>query len=177
MTRKYEPGISQRGRSPWTVQGKLLNVFDVDVSHDVDIHTQSCPLSAAYGLPLPHASSSSLNVLPVSHRKSFAPLILFTPTQTAVTPITPITLSTSAHTTSNSSFVSMEAKSPHAFWQTRRQSCGEFHDQGDARWIVIREQLWGQNDTLCGRPTPGRPIGRLGVGRLQGVFGVLETIN
>jgi hypothetical protein len=36
---------------------------------------------------------------------------------------------------------------------------GGFHDQGDAKWIVIKVQLWGHNDTLFGRPTPGRPIG------------------
>ena len=49
---------------------------------------------------------------------------------------------------------------------------GEFHDQGDAKWIVIRRSLWGHNDTPCGRPAPGRPIGRPGSGRPQGVVGV-----
>jgi hypothetical protein len=44
---------------------------------------------------------------------------------------------------------------------------GEFRDQGDAKWIVTRRSLWGHNDTPCGRPAPGRPIGRL-----QGVIGV-----
>jgi hypothetical protein len=39
---------------------------------------------------------------------------------------------------------------------------GEFNDQGDAEWIVIRRQLKGHNDTPCGQP---------------GVFGVLVTIN
>jgi hypothetical protein len=29
---------------------------------------------------------------------------------------------------------------------------GEFHDQGDAEWIVIRRSLCGHNDTPCGRP-------------------------
>jgi hypothetical protein len=29
---------------------------------------------------------------------------------------------------------------------------GEFHDQGDAKWIVIRLQLRGHNDMPCGRP-------------------------
>jgi hypothetical protein len=42
---------------------------------------------------------------------------------------------------------------------------GEFYDQGDAKWIVIRGQLRGRNETPCGRPTSGRPIGRPGVGR------------
>jgi hypothetical protein len=51
---------------------------------------------------------------------------------------------------------------------------GEFHDQGDAKWIVIRGQLRGHNDTPFGRPTPGRPIGRPGVGHPQGVFGGLS---
>jgi hypothetical protein len=34
---------------------------------------------------------------------------------------------------------------------------GEFHDQGDAKCIVIRS-LWGHNDTPYGRPAPSRPI-------------------
>jgi hypothetical protein len=33
-------------------------------------------------------------------------------------------------------------------------SDGKFHDQGDAKWIVIREQLRGHNNTPFGRPTP-----------------------
>jgi hypothetical protein len=37
---------------------------------------------------------------------------------------------------------------------------GEFHDEGDAKWIVFRGQLRGHNGTPFGRPTPGRPIGR-----------------
>jgi hypothetical protein len=37
---------------------------------------------------------------------------------------------------------------------------GEFHDQGDAKWIVIRGQLRDPNDTPCGQPTSGRPISR-----------------
>jgi hypothetical protein len=32
---------------------------------------------------------------------------------------------------------------------------GKFHDQGDAKWIVIRRLLWGHNNTPCGRPVPG----------------------
>jgi hypothetical protein len=36
---------------------------------------------------------------------------------------------------------------------------GEFHDQADADWIVIRRLLWGHNDMPCGRPTPGRLVG------------------
>jgi hypothetical protein len=48
---------------------------------------------------------------------------------------------------------------------------GKFHDQGDAKQIVIRGQLWSHNDTPCGRLTPGRPIGRPGIGYPQGVFG------
>jgi hypothetical protein len=34
---------------------------------------------------------------------------------------------------------------------------GKFHDQGDAKWIVIRRSLWGHND--IGRPGAGRPLG------------------
>jgi hypothetical protein len=52
--------------------------------------------------------------------------------------------------------------SAHAF-----QTTGEFHDQGDAKWIVIRRQLSGHNDFSFGRPTSGWPIGRL-----QDIFGV-----
>jgi hypothetical protein len=53
----------------------------------------------------------------------------------------------------------------------REKGKGRFHDQGDAKWIVIRGQLWGHNDTPCRRPTPGWPISRPGVGHPQGVFG------
>jgi hypothetical protein len=53
-------------------------------------------------------------------------------------------------------------------------SVGKFHDQGDAKWIVIRGQLWGHNDMPCGRPTPSRPIGCPGSGRPQGVVGVFR---
>jgi hypothetical protein len=48
---------------------------------------------------------------------------------------------------------------------------GEFHDQGDAKWIVFRRSLWGNNNTPFGQRTPGRPIGRRGVGRPSDVFG------
>jgi sodium-dependent multivitamin transporter 6 len=41
---------------------------------------------------------------------------------------------------------------------------GEFHDQADAKWIVIRGPLRGHNDTSSERPTPGRPIGHPEVG-------------
>jgi hypothetical protein len=53
-------------------------------------------------------------------------------------------------------------------------SCGqsEFHDQGDAEWIVIRRLLWGHNDM----PASGRPIGRPGYGRPQGVIGVFKLL-
>jgi hypothetical protein len=51
---------------------------------------------------------------------------------------------------------------------------GKFHDQGDAKWIVIREQLRGHNDMPFGRPPPDRPSARRGVGRPQGVFGVFS---
>jgi hypothetical protein len=45
---------------------------------------------------------------------------------------------------------------------TKTTTAGEFRDQGDAKWMVIRGQLRGHNDTPFGRPTPGRPIGRPG---------------
>jgi hypothetical protein len=47
----------------------------------------------------------------------------------------------------------------------------EFYDQDDAKWIVIRGQLKGHNDTPYGRPAPSRHIGCPGVDRPQGVFG------
>jgi hypothetical protein len=50
---------------------------------------------------------------------------------------------------------------------------GDFQDQADAEWIVIRTQLRGHNNTPFGRPTPGRPIGSPGVGRPSGPFCVL----
>jgi hypothetical protein len=54
---------------------------------------------------------------------------------------------------------------------------GEFHDQGDAKWIAIRGQLRGHNDAPCGRPAIGRAIGRLGVGSLWAYLVFLTTIN
>jgi hypothetical protein len=44
----------------------------------------------------------------------------------------------------------------------------------DAKWIVIRTSLWGHNDTTFERSTPGRHIGRPGVGRPVGVFRVFS---
>jgi hypothetical protein len=38
----------------------------------------------------------------------------------------------------------------------------------------IRGPLRGHNDAPFGQPTPGQPIGRLGVGHAQGVFGVFS---
>jgi hypothetical protein len=32
---------------------------------------------------------------------------------------------------------------------------GKFHDQGDAKWIVIRRPLRGHKDMHFGQPTPG----------------------
>jgi hypothetical protein len=55
---------------------------------------------------------------------------------------------------------------------------GEFQDQVDAEWIVIRGQLRGHNDKPFGRPTPGRPIGRPGaLAALRAYLLVLVTIN
>jgi hypothetical protein len=48
----------------------------------------------------------------------------------------------------------------------------KFHDQGDAKWIVIREQLRVHNDMPFRWPTPGWPISRPGVGHPEGIFGV-----
>jgi hypothetical protein len=48
---------------------------------------------------------------------------------------------------------------------------GEFHDQGDAKKIVIRGKLRDHNNTPFGRATPGRTVDT------KGVFGVLVTIK
>jgi hypothetical protein len=53
---------------------------------------------------------------------------------------------------------------------------GEFHDQADAKWIVIRTSLWGHNDTPCRLPSPGRPIGHPGSGHPEGVIGVFQLL-
>jgi hypothetical protein len=61
--------------------------------------------------------------------------------------------------------------------EMRKDVKGEFHDQADAEWMVIRGPLRGHNDTPCGRPAPDRPIGRAGVGRPLGEYGVFVNIN
>jgi hypothetical protein len=48
---------------------------------------------------------------------------------------------------------------------------GEFHDQGEAIWIVIRRQLRGHKDTPFREPTNSQPIGCPVVGSPQGVIG------
>jgi hypothetical protein len=50
----------------------------------------------------------------------------------------------------------------------------EFHNQGDAEWIVIRGQLQGHTDMLFRQPTPGWPISRPGIGCVQGVLGLFS---
>jgi hypothetical protein len=45
---------------------------------------------------------------------------------------------------------------------------GKFHDQGGAKWIVIRGQLRGHKDTPFGWPTPSQPISRPGDWPLSG---------
>jgi hypothetical protein len=51
---------------------------------------------------------------------------------------------------------------------------GKFHDQGDAKWIVIKGQSRGHNNMPFGQPTPGWLIGRPGVGHPSGIFGVFN---
>jgi hypothetical protein len=60
---------------------------------------------------------------------------------------------------------------------TLGSSWGEFHDQEDAKWTVIKRSLSGHNDTPFGRPTPGRPIGRPGVGHSRVDLVASVTIN
>jgi hypothetical protein len=55
-----------------------------------------------------------------------------------------------------------------------RDWTGGCHDWADAEWIVIRGPLRGLSDTPFGWPTPGRPVGRPGVGHPQGVFDVFS---
>jgi hypothetical protein len=66
-----------------------------------------------------------------------------------------------------------EAFGPHPRRQ-RPLASGGCHDQADAEWMEIRRLLRGHNDTPFGQPTPGRPIGRPGVGHPQGVFSVIS---
>jgi hypothetical protein len=48
-----------------------------------------------------------------------------------------------------------------------RDDGGQFHDQVDAKWIVIRGQLRDRNDTPFGRPSAGRPIAAQGLAALR----------
>jgi hypothetical protein len=43
------------------------------------------------------------------------------------------------------------------------RTVGGSHDWTNAEWIVIRKLTWGHKDTPFGRPTVGRPSGRIGV--------------
>ena len=54
---------------------------------------------------------------------------------------------------------------------------GRFHDQEDAKWIVIRGQLRGHNNMPFGWPTPGWPIIRLGIGHPQGLTPVNKKME
>jgi hypothetical protein len=38
-----------------------------------------------------------------------------------------------------------------AMSRLRESRAGEFHDQGDAKWMVIRRLSWGHNDMTAGR--------------------------
>jgi hypothetical protein len=49
-------------------------------------------------------------------------------------------------------------------WDHAFSDEGELHDQEDAKWIVIRGQLRGHNDTLFRRPSLGRLVDRPGPG-------------
>jgi hypothetical protein len=53
----------------------------------------------------------------------------------------------------------------------KRVEKGNFHDLGDTKWIVVRGQLRGHNNTPFRQPTPGHSIGRPGVGCPQGICG------
>jgi hypothetical protein len=65
------------------------------------------------------------------------------------------------------SFVAFQCLETHVFHQYLANGAvrGKFHDQGDAEWIVIRGQLKVHNDMPFGQTTPGRLIGRPGLGR------------
>jgi hypothetical protein len=53
---------------------------------------------------------------------------------------------------------------------------GEFHNQGNAKWIVIRRPLRDHNNTPFGQPAPTRPIGHSGSGLPQGIIGVFQLL-
>jgi hypothetical protein len=56
-------------------------------------------------------------------------------------------------------------------------SGGEFHDQGDAKWIVIKGQLWGHNDMTFGQPTPADLSAAWGLAALGAYLVFLVTIK
>jgi hypothetical protein len=56
-------------------------------------------------------------------------------------------------------------------WTPLTYAVGEFHHQGDTKWIVIRRSLWGHNDMPCRWPALGLSIGSPGSGFAQGVIG------
>jgi hypothetical protein len=57
--------------------------------------------------------------------------------------------------TFNYRMMGFEGQPTDVYGRTHFQAAGEFRDQGDAEWIVIRRLLWGHNDTPCRRPTSG----------------------
>jgi hypothetical protein len=54
---------------------------------------------------------------------------------------------------------------------TTKVHAGSCLNQAATEWIVIRGPLKGHNNTRFGKPIPGRPTGRLGVGHPEGVLG------
>jgi hypothetical protein len=61
----------------------------------------------------------------------------------------------------------VEVQSDDRLQQKIVETCGEIHEQADAKWIVISGPfLKGHNDKPFGQPTPVLPIGGPGIGRL-----------
>jgi hypothetical protein len=80
--------------------------------------------------------------------------------------VTPITLAV-PHSAGNSS-VALGAP---------RIRPGQFHDEADAGWIVIRGLLRGHNDTPCGRSTPDGLSAARGLPTLRAYLVFLVTID
>jgi hypothetical protein len=54
---------------------------------------------------------------------------------------------------------------------------GDFHDQGDDKWIVIRRSLWGHNDRPCRWPAPAGLSATRGLAAHRAKWVILVTID
>jgi hypothetical protein len=58
-----------------------------------------------------------------------------------------------------------------------KRARGEFHDQGDAKWIVISGPSRNHNDMPFGRPTPAGLSAAWGLAALRAYLVLLVTID